>query len=149
RYGENQGIAWLGRDRKSPQLTVADRRLLLLCNPPKRRCRNVQAPPFGLDRPRDRKAAFHDCRFGEGFGIVHQRRKVSTAGNQPGHVELVVPAVAGKTDRENALAGWPDLDHSRQVVTHANHLWNSSHIATFNERSLTRVLTPADRRGSF
>jgi hypothetical protein len=90
--------------------------------------------------PGRRTAVFYNDSLGEGLGIVHQRREMRAAGNQSGHFKLMVPSIAGKTNAQNTSAGYTHLCHSRYVITHADHLWNS-HIADGSSRR-----SPTQRR---
>jgi hypothetical protein len=87
-----------------------------------------------LDWPSQPKTVFHNDYPGEGLSIIHQRREMRAASNQPGHVKFMVPSIAGKTNTQNASACWTHLCHSRYVVDHADHLWNSSQIADSSAR---------------
>src|SRR5258708_27088331 len=51
------------------------------------------------------------------------------ASDQSGHVEFAVAPIAGETDTQNTVASGTHLCHPCDVVAHAGHLWNSSHIA--------------------
>src|SRR6266478_2186001 len=86
---------------------------------------------IGQARPRP-SSTNHD--LGEGLSIVHQRREVRTASNEPGHVEFMVLSIARKTDKQNMSPNRAYLCDSRYFVAHADYLWNSSHIVNSSAR---------------
>src|SRR5712691_12580285 len=90
--------------------------------------------PFRLDGPGYPKAIFHDRHLGEGLGIVHQRRKMCAASYQSGHIELVIPSIPSEPNAQHPAADWTRLYQPRHIVGHADHLWNSFHIASNSAR---------------
>src|SRR6266446_4907477 len=125
---------------RSPLSEIGSRhRLLLFSDPPQRRGRNVQSPPFGFDWPSEPKTVFHNRDLGEGLSIVHQRCEMSTASNETGHIEFIVPSVARKTDTQNTSASRAYLCDSRYLIVHADHLWSSSQISESSARRVGKA----------
>jgi hypothetical protein len=79
-----------------------------------------------LDGPSQPEAVFDNRHLGERLEIIHQWRKMYAASDQPRQIEFAFAPISGKANAQDTVAGCTHLCHSRHVVAHADHLWNSS-----------------------